>query len=81
MTSAPRPASATSSLKHLRCPAALDRDDPTALEAERHRRVDQALDRVRNRQVDNEDAVRTVRERRDEHFAAREVGALAGLER
>src|SRR5262245_22032027 len=46
--------------EHVRGAAALDRGDASALEAERDGLVDQSLDRVRNGQVGDEDAVRAV---------------------
>ena len=81
MTSAPSPASATSSRSICAArPPSIDVTRPR-LEPERDRLVDEALDRVGDRQIGDEDAVGAVLQRRDEDLAAGEVGALAGFER
>ena len=67
--------------KHRSGAPALDRSHAASFESEDHRLVDETLDRVRDGQVGDEDAVSRVLERRDEDLPARIVAVLAGPER
>ncbi len=67
--------------EHLSGAAALDRGHAAGFEPERDRLVDEAFDRVGNRQVGDEDAVSAVFQWGDEDLSAGEIGTPAGLER
>ena len=80
MTLPPVPALSTRS-RSIECGAAApDRGHTTGLEPEDHRLVDETLDRVWDGQVDDQDAVGRVLERRDEDLPARVVAVLSGPE-
>ena len=81
MTSPPVPARSTRSrsIEAARPPSI--EDHAACFEPEDHRLVDETLDRVRDGQVGDEDAVSRVLERRDEDLPARIVPVLAGPER